>query len=89
MCAVVRSREGLTSFKTKTYTLHVFESPTGYRFVVTSDGTHGDLRPWLKSLYSDTFVPYVLRNPLHDMHAPVTNFRFKAQLAKAYAAVRK
>lgn len=76
-----RPVEGLTSFKTPSYALHLFESPTGYRFVVTSDGSQGDLRPSLRHIYSEIFVPYVLRNPLYKMNTEVTNHRFKAELA--------
>jgi len=70
----------MTSFKAKAYTLHLFESATGYRFVLTSDGTMGDLRPSLKHIYCNVFVPYVLRNPLYKMNSPIVNHRFAAEL---------
>jgi len=72
--------QGMTGFKTSSYNLHLYESPTGYRFVITSDGTCGDLRPSLRHIYGSLFVPYVLRNPLYTMNSKITNHKFKAEL---------
>lgn len=51
------------------YVLHHLETPTGYRFVATSDAAAGDLRPALWHVYEALFVAHALRNP---MYAPGT-----------------
>lgn len=48
------------------YVLHHLETPTGYRFVLTTDPGVGDLRGALWHLYSEIFVGYALKNPLYQ-----------------------
>ena len=40
------------------YRLHYFDTPTGYRFVLTSDPRLSDLREHLSKIYSDIFVTF-------------------------------
>lgn len=61
---VFRENELFTSFRTPHYKLHVFETPTSYRFVLLSDPSSDSLRFVLRQLYVGPFVEYVVRNPL-------------------------
>lgn len=45
--------------------LHHLETPTGYRFVLTTDAAAGDMRGALWHLYSELFLSYALKNPLY------------------------
>ncbi|WVR03920.1 hypothetical protein IAU60_000919 [Kwoniella sp. DSM 27419] len=56
--------EAFTSYSTGGYKLHLFETPTGYKFVLLSDPSSDSLRFVLRQLYVGPFVEYVVRNPL-------------------------
>lgn len=72
--------EGLRKFSTSAYTLHQFETPTGLRLVLNTDPTVEDMRTHLQYIYSDLFVPYVIRNPLYTLNTPVNVPTFGAML---------
>ncbi|KAF8322245.1 snare-like protein [Clavulina sp. PMI_390] len=59
--------ENFTSYKTSAYRLHLFETLSGYKFILLSDPNIDSLRFLLRQLYSGPFVEYVARNPLVDM----------------------
>ncbi|ORX36498.1 Sybindin-like protein [Kockovaella imperatae] len=59
--------EPLTSYSTPHYKLHLYETLTGYRFVLLSDPSSDSLRFVLRQLYTGAFLEYVVRNPLIDM----------------------
>lgn len=59
--------EAFTSYRTPSYKLHLFETMTGYRFVLLSDPSTDSLRFVLRQLYTGPFVEYVVRNPLVEM----------------------
>jgi hypothetical protein len=63
---------GLRCFRTRSYALHHFRAPTGVHFALTTDLSAGDLRPALRGLYADAFVPFVALNPLHTPGAPIS-----------------
>ncbi len=56
---------GFNSFATPHYRLHHLETPTGYRFVLTTDPRIRDLREQLARIYRDIFLVYVLENPVY------------------------
>lgn len=64
---LTRSDESFTSYRTPLYKLHLFETPTSYRFVLLSDPSSDSLRFVLRQLYVGPFVEYVARNPLVQM----------------------
>lgn len=89
-------------FRTGSYTLHLYETPTGYRFVMLSDNDISDLKPQLRQIYSDIFVPYVIKNPLYKLNSPiecelfvtkleefVTPFKTKAKASGGAAAIAR
>ena len=57
--------QGFFRYACSGYVLHHLETPTGYRFVLTSDASAGDLRGALWHLYAELFVGYALKNPLY------------------------
>lgn len=59
--------EPFTSYTTPQYKLHLFETPTGYKFVLLSDPTSDSLRFILRQLYMGPFLEYVVRNPLVNL----------------------
>lgn len=61
------SDEAFTSYRTAQYKLHLYETLTGYRFVLLSDPSADSLRFVLRQLYTGPFVDYVVRNPLIEM----------------------
>jgi trafficking protein particle complex subunit 1 len=58
--------QGFFRYACSAYVLHHLETPTGYRFVLTTDPGVGDLRGALWHLYSEIFVGYALKNPLYQ-----------------------
>ncbi|KAI8968638.1 snare-like protein [Trametes punicea] len=59
--------EQFTNYQTSTYKLHLYETLSGYKFVMLSDPNADSLRFVLRQIYSGPFLEYVVRNPLVDM----------------------
>ena len=59
--------EQFVNYRTSTYKLHLYETPSGYKFIMLSDPTADSLRFVLRQIYSGPFVEYVVRNPLVTM----------------------
>jgi trafficking protein particle complex subunit 1 len=59
--------EQFTSYRTSTYRLHLFETISGYKFVMLSDPATDSLRFVLRQIYIGPFLEYVVRNPLVTM----------------------
>lgn len=66
-CSRVCRDEQFVNYKTSTYKLHFYETPSGYKFVMLSDPSVDSLRFVLRQIYSGPFVEYVVRNPLAQM----------------------
>ncbi|THH07225.1 hypothetical protein EW145_g3522 [Phellinidium pouzarii] len=67
-CIIIRD-ENFTSYRTSTYKMHLYETPTLYKFVLLSDPkVEGpSARFALRQMYSGPFLEYVVRNPLVPM----------------------
>lgn len=65
--ARARRDEAFTSYKTPQYRLHLYETLTGYKFVLLSDPFADSLRFVLRQLYTGPFIEFVVRNPLIEM----------------------
>ncbi|KAH7888750.1 snare-like protein [Phlebopus sp. FC_14] len=59
--------EQFTCYRTSTYKLHLYETVSGYKFVILSDPSTDGLRFVLRQIYNGPFVDYVVRNPLTIM----------------------
>ncbi|KAI7866616.1 Sybindin-like family-domain-containing protein [Spinellus fusiger] len=59
-----KSQDGFISYKTSTYRLHYYETPTGLKFVMNSDPNTESLRTVLKQIYVQLYVEFVVKNGL-------------------------
>ncbi|KAI0070023.1 TRAPP complex subunit bet5 [Panus rudis PR-1116 ss-1] len=59
--------EQFTNYKTSSYKLHLYETLSGYKFVMLSDPNTDSMRFVLRQIYSGPFLEYVVRNPLVQM----------------------
>ncbi len=59
--------EQFVNYQTSTYKLHLYETPSSYKFVILSDPSADSLRFVLRQIYSGPFLEYVVRNPLIEM----------------------
>jgi len=75
--------ESFVSYRTSTYKLHLFETVSGYRFVMLSDPNADSLRFVMRSIYTGPFLEYVVRNPLVPMDSRergIDNEYFRASI---------
>eukprot|EP01028_Stygiella_incarcerata_P001280 TRINITY_DN1210_c0_g1_i1.p1 TRINITY_DN1210_c0_g1~~TRINITY_DN1210_c0_g1_i1.p1 ORF type:complete len:140 (+),score=20.53 TRINITY_DN1210_c0_g1_i1:113-532(+) len=54
---------GFQTYTTNVYRAHVFESGTGFKFILTTDPSVENLRDQLHEFYSTVFLERVLRQP--------------------------
>lgn len=59
--------EQFVNYRTSGYKLHLFETLSGYKFVMLSDPKTDSLRFVLRQIYLGPFLEYVVRNPLIKM----------------------
>lgn len=59
--------EQFVNYRTSSYKLHLYETPSGYKFVMLSDPHVDTLRFVLRQIYAGPFLEYVVRNPLVAM----------------------
>ncbi|KAG7440039.1 snare-like protein [Guyanagaster necrorhizus] len=59
--------EQFVNYRTSAYKLHLFETISGYKFVMLSDPNTDSLRFVLRQIYVGPFLEYVTRNPLVSM----------------------
>ncbi|TFY58519.1 hypothetical protein EVJ58_g6372 [Rhodofomes roseus] len=59
--------EQFVNYTTSTYKLHLYETLSGYKFVILSDPKADSLRFVLRQIYAGPFIEYVVRNPLVQM----------------------
>jgi len=75
--------ESFVNYRTSTYKLHLFETVSGYRFVMLTDPNAESLRFVMRSIYTGPFLEYVVRNPLITMDSHergVDNEYFRASV---------
>ncbi|GAN04325.1 trapp complex subunit [Mucor ambiguus] len=58
------NQDGFISYKTSTYRLHYYETPTGLKFVMNSDPNTESLRLVLKQIHVQLYVEFVVKNGL-------------------------
>jgi len=59
--------EGFVNYRTSTYKLHLYETLSGYKFIMLSDPNADSLRFVMRQIYAGPFLEYVVRNPLTQM----------------------
>lgn len=67
-----RRDEAFIAYKTSAYKLHLFETMSGYKFILFSDPNVESLRFVLKSIYQTAFVEFVVRNPMIGMDSKIS-----------------
>ncbi|KAJ6625590.1 Sybindin-like protein [Mycena sp. CBHHK59/15] len=75
--------EQFVNYRTSAYKLHVYESVSGYKFVMLSDPAAESLRFILRQIYVGPFLEYVVRNPLVQMDSReygIDNEYFRASI---------
>jgi hypothetical protein len=79
----MRRDEQFVNYRTSAYKLHVYESVSGYKFVMLSDPGAESLRFILRQIYVGPFLEYVVRNPLVQMDSReygIDNEYFRASI---------
>ncbi|KAI0093054.1 snare-like protein [Irpex rosettiformis] len=75
--------EQFTNYRTSTYKLHLYETLSGYKFIMLSDPFSDSLRFILRQIYAGPFLEYVVRNPLVNMDSKeygIDNEYFRASV---------
>jgi len=75
--------EQFVNYRTSAYKLHVYETVSGYKFVMLSDPAAESLRFVLRQIYVGPFLEYVVRNPLVQMDSReygIDNEYFRASI---------
>jgi len=75
--------EQFTNYRTSAYKLHLYETLSGYKFVMLSDPGIDSLRVVLRQIYVGPFLEYVVRNPLMSMDSQergIDNEYFRASV---------
>lgn len=73
--------EQFTAYRTSSYRLHLFETVSGYKFVMLTDPKTDNIRAQLKRMYEGPFLEFVVRNPLVKMDSRthgIDNENFRA-----------
>jgi len=85
------TEEGIRSLSTKAFTLHSFESATGYRFAaVTSVATaaqQADVRRVLEKVFSQLFVDLVMMDPTYKPGTRIASAVFDGAVVQAFQTV--
>jgi hypothetical protein len=69
------------NYRTSSYKLHLFETLSGYKFIILTDSSADSLRFVLRQIYSGPFLEFVVRNPLVEMDSKergIDNEAFRA-----------
>jgi len=75
--------ENFVNYRTSAYKLHLYETVSGYKFVMLSDPNSDSLRFMLRQIYIGPFLEYVVRNPLASMDSRergIDNEYFRASI---------
>lgn len=82
-CHAARENELFVNYRTSAYKLHVYETQSGYKFVMLGDPAGDSLRFILRQIYIGPFLEYVVRNPLMTMDSRergIDNEYFRASI---------
>ncbi|OAF70715.1 Trafficking protein particle complex subunit 1 [Intoshia linei] len=74
----------LYGYKTDTYALHYWESPTLFKFIITTvpNANSSEITKLLSSLYLKIYVPYVIKNPFWNYGKKIEIDLFTTMLDK-------
>ncbi|CAD7085240.1 unnamed protein product [Hermetia illucens] len=66
-------RDGFLYYKTNKYALHYLETPSGLKFVISTDTASINVKELLQQFYAKVWVEFVVRDPLWVPGTPVTS----------------
>lgn len=69
---VIISDEAFIAYKTSAYKIHLFETPSGFKFVLFSDPNVDSLRFILRQIYQGAFMDFVVRNPMVELDSRIS-----------------
>ena len=61
----------LSSLTTSQYKMHFYQAATGYMFVLLTSANTPNMREKLRQFFQQTFLPYVVMNPLYELNTPI------------------
>ena len=81
-------KDGFLSYKTSMYRLNFFETCSNLKFVMNTDTavTHPIVRDLLKTIYSQVYVEYAVKNPMYIPGEPITAELFTTKLDEVVRA---
>ena len=74
------SRDGFLGYSTNKYRLNFYETPTGVKFILSSDHKAPECRDMLQFIYSKLYVEYVIKNPLYKPGTKIDSDLFLKKL---------
>lgn len=74
------TRDGFIGYSTDKYKLHVYETPTGTKFILNTDSKAGDQQETLQHIYTKIYVEYVIKNPHYKLGTPIDSQLFVKEL---------
>ncbi len=74
------SRDGFMGYTTDQYRLHIYESPSGVKFILNTDHKVPDCRDLLQHLYGKIFVEYVVKDPMYILGSRIDSELFFKKL---------
>lgn len=75
-------KSGFHFYKTNASKVHFFETASNYKFLLTTDAEAPDQREFLRGLYKNIYVEYVIKNPLYKPGEQITCDLFKDNLQR-------
>lgn len=78
--SLLRGKSVVQQSRRGTYTLLIFQTPSGLKFVLNTDISSTGVKEILQQLYAKVFVEYAVRNPLWTPGTPITSDLFKIKL---------
>ncbi|XP_057301171.1 trafficking protein particle complex subunit 1-like [Hydractinia symbiolongicarpus] len=73
------TKDCFVNYRTSTYKLNFFETPTGIKLILNTDLNVGKIDECLRTIYK-IYVDYVVKNPLTELNEPIENEMFTSKL---------
>ena len=75
-------KEGFLSYRTSSYRLNYFETPSSLKFIMNTDVgcTHAVVRELLKAVYGQVYVEFALKNPMYVPGEAIASELFTSKL---------
>lgn len=74
------TKDSFLGYATDKYKLHMYETPTGTKFLLNTDHRAGNLQEVLRHIHSKIYVEYVIKNPCYKLGDPIDIQLFAKEL---------